>query len=69
MAHTGFGSYGVMLLALAILLLGVAVLAVTWRRERAARPFPGGGGGSRAGERGDAREQREKREPLEEREV
>jgi hypothetical protein len=34
MAHNGFGSYGVMMMALAILLLGVAVLVVTWRRER-----------------------------------
>lgn len=29
----GFGSYGVMLLALGILLVGVAVLAATWRRR------------------------------------
>jgi hypothetical protein len=33
----GFGSYGVMLLAIGILLAGVAVLAVT-RRRRAKRP-------------------------------
>lgn len=35
MAHTGFGTYGVMLLAVAIVLLGIVVLAVTWRRGRA----------------------------------
>lgn len=64
MAHTGFGSFGVMLLALAILLLGVAVLAVTWRRERAAHPF---GGHGRQHGRGAVRERREQREPLEER--
>jgi hypothetical protein len=34
-AHSGFGSYGVMLLAVAIVLLGIMVLAVTWRRGRA----------------------------------
>lgn len=35
MAHSGFGTYGVMLLAVAIVLLGIVVLAVTWRRGRA----------------------------------
>jgi hypothetical protein len=35
MAHNGFGSYGVMLLALAIVLCGIVVLAMTWRRGRA----------------------------------
>lgn len=33
-AHNGFGSYGVLLLAVAIVLLGIVVLAVTWRRGR-----------------------------------
>ena len=35
LAHHDFGSYGVMLLALAIVLLGIVVLTVTWRRGRA----------------------------------
>jgi len=35
LAHNDIGSYGVMLLALAIVLLGIVVLAVTWRRGRA----------------------------------
>lgn len=34
-SHSGFGTYGVMLLAVAIVLLGIVVLAVTWRRGRA----------------------------------
>ena len=34
LGHGGFGSYGVMLLAVAIVLLGIVVLAVTWRRGR-----------------------------------
>jgi hypothetical protein len=35
MAHNSVGSYGVMLLALAIVVLGIVVLAITWRRGRA----------------------------------
>jgi hypothetical protein len=35
LAHNNLGSYGVMLLAVAIVLLGIVVLAVTWRRGRA----------------------------------
>jgi hypothetical protein len=31
--HAGFGSFGVMLLAIGILLVGVAVLMATWRRR------------------------------------
>lgn len=33
--HDSMGSYGVMLLAVAIVLLGIVVLTVTWRRGRA----------------------------------
>lgn len=35
LGHDTLGSYGVMLLAVAIVLFGVVVLAVTWRRGRA----------------------------------
>jgi hypothetical protein len=42
LAHNDFGSYGVMLLAVAIVLLGIVVLAVTWRRGRAGAYRPSG---------------------------
>jgi len=39
LAHGGFGAYGVMLLAIGILLLGVTLLKLTWRSRP--EPFPG----------------------------
>ena len=33
LVHTGSGAYGVPLMAVGILLLGVALLALTWRRR------------------------------------
>ena len=43
LGHSTLGSYGVMLLAVGIVLFGIVVLAVTWRRGRAgARRFETG---------------------------
>ena len=47
LGHSSLGSYGVLLLALALVLCGIVVLAVTWRRGRA---------GVRRAENGDEQE-------------
>ena len=39
LVHTGFGAYGVVLLAVGILLLGLVLLALTWRGRPSVAAF------------------------------